>query len=382
METEAKSVFRYDSVLNEEDLCNYTAEKKSLTHDLAAGKRLVLFGRRNTGKTSIIKSCVIPQLRKKGHFVLFADFYGVQTLEQVKTRLNLALQSSLLETYPIRSRLDQALNLLTLLRPVLHTDPTEGLSLTLHLDSQPLPALHQFFKAISSLKKKSNCTLIFDEFQDIHHISECEALFRDALQNLPAEIGVMILGSKKHLLGEIFARPHAPLAGFGEDRILPLIPYHEYTEYIQKRFLPQGLSIEPKNSEYLQNFLQRIPESINIVCEQIRTQFSHSNKKEPKNVTLEMIHTALKTAVDVRRSRFEEYLSHYTDTEQKVMTALANEGPVESPSGKDFVAATGASQKGVSKIIKKLENEAVVYHIDGSYILADPLMAAYLRKNR
>ncbi len=46
--------------------------------------------------------------------------------------------------------------------------------------------------------------------------------------------------------------------------------------------------------------------------------------------------------------------------------------------GKAFVQQVGLSTTGVGKIIKKLENNAVVYKEDNGYVLADPLLKQHI----
>jgi hypothetical protein len=72
------------------------------------------------------------------------------------------------------------------------------------------------FATINKINQDIPSLIIIDEFQDIALIGEAESLFRDAFQQI-SDIAIIILGSKKHLLKNIFALPKSPLANCGRD---------------------------------------------------------------------------------------------------------------------------------------------------------------------
>ncbi len=370
-------LFIFDTVLKESDICNYRSLKKSFFADLRGGKKLVLYGLRNTGKTSFIKSLVIPALRKDGLFVIYTDLFGVRTIHQICERFHLSIQQSLLDSFPVRTRLQQVLKSITALRPVIKVDQFEGPALSLDFASSSKIQLSDLFKLIREVQKKIQTVIIFDEFQDVHFVPEAEALLRAELQTLSPKTGLLFMGSKKHMLTKIFAHPQAPLAGMGEDRQMPCINYNEYHQYISDRFKHHKLTITENDSTYLQDKMMRIPESINILCNQIVGLYTG-----PKKIQRTEIIKAISAVADLKQGRFEEFIANYSPNEQKVISAIAHLEYVIAPSGAEFVAKTGLSQKGVSKIVKKLEDEAVIYNGPKGYFLADPLLMAYLQKYR
>ncbi len=368
--------FIFDSVLSEKDICNYTQLKKTLIENLKNGRKIILYGLRNTGKTSLIKSSVIPSLKRSGYLVIYIDLYGVRTLDQIGERIYFALQKSMLENFPYKTKFEVFINSLKNLRPVIKTDPIDGVSLSIEFNSKIDLKLSNVFKIIQEIHKKNPIILAFDEFQDIHFVKQAEALLRSELQELNHEIGIVFLGSKKNMLSQIFAKSTAPLAGTGIDLEVPFIDYKEYHDYILDRFKFRSLSMSLEDSTFLQNQLLRIPEAINIVCDYILRNFEKS--KITQEIILESIHNVTET----KRSRFEEWLSHLSPNEQKVLVGLAKQSPVKAPSGYEFVSSVRVSQKGVSNIIKKLKVEAIIYEDTNGIIIPDPLLASYLRRNR
>jgi len=58
--------FEFETVIKDTvNLCNLDKEKMAIMNLVLDGKKILLFGRRNTGKTSLLESFVIPQWLRK-----------------------------------------------------------------------------------------------------------------------------------------------------------------------------------------------------------------------------------------------------------------------------------------------------------------------------
>ena len=62
--------------------------------------------------------------------------------------------------------------------------------------------------------------IILDDSQDIVRVEESEARLRNIFQNI--NIPVIVLGSKKHILADIFVKPRALPVNFGNDVVIKL----------------------------------------------------------------------------------------------------------------------------------------------------------------
>src|SRR3989338_10085690 len=120
--------FAYHVLLDSENICNYQKERKVIAKEVLSGQRLVLFGRRNTGKTSLIKSVIIPEFKKnhKNGLVVFADFMGVRDFRQIDARLRNAFRDGFSQSFPKKSVFDGMVRLVKNLRPTLSVDPLTG----------------------------------------------------------------------------------------------------------------------------------------------------------------------------------------------------------------------------------------------------------------
>lgn len=372
--------FIYDTLLSEEDLCNLTREKKLLLDGITQKKKMIVYGVRNCGKTSLIKNVVIPHFQKKHKeaFVLFVDFMDVKTLESLRARVQQGFEKAFVKCFPGKSFLQRVKDFLSGLRPSVELDPATGLpTLTLSAQQKETPlSLADIFDVIrKNIAPQMPVLIVLDEFQDIAFIPEAQGLFRQVIQELK-DIPVVFLGSKKHILSDLFAKPRAPLANTGEDLEFSPIPYEEYHEYILERFKPKKIKLSLELATKLQDLLNRIPEPINIVCAHIQEHF------EACTLTQTDIQKTFNNVVEARSSRYQEYLSHFSEKEEELMIALAKHGFVLQPNSAQFLNGLKISQRSVGVMIKKFLDKSIVEKTPLGYRLSDPLLTHFLKTNR
>jgi hypothetical protein len=374
--------FIFDQLLPKEEICNQDQLRRALTQNALEGGRVVLYGRRNVGKTSILKNIVIPEfLEKGGKAVLFADLFGVRSRTELALRLKLAFQETLRGFVTFESFAKGALSFLKLLKPSIEVDPYSAQMSISFSRSQETHTSHleEVLEGIVSFAKSHKTLLVIDEFQDITFIEGAEGIMRRYFESMAQSTAIIVSGSKKHMLNKIFGTPANPLAGWGKDLTVDPISHTHYTKYLQARFQGQGIDLPESVSLFFQNSLCRMPESINIVA--------HNIMLNKKNVVLnnEDITTSILKSCTDRQSRFEEFLSRLLDSEKKVLIALSKcAEPVHQIQGKYFVGKTGLSPMGTQKAVQKLLDTAVLYNDSAALGLefGDPLLKVYLQTHR
>ena len=378
--------FVYEVLVDSENLCNLKSQIDWLEKEISAGQRIVIYGRRNTGKTSLLRNVIIPSFRKnnKNAVILFADLMGVQEYKDILQRIRIAFEEAVSQTYPTQTYVKSLAKTFGKLRPTLTANPTTGeirISLGVSSDSNEVD-LEVIMKELSNLHNKGRCLFVLDEFQDITEVKSSQARLRNALQQLPSDLPVVVLGSKKHLLSRIFAFPKAPLASWGKDLEIPTLEDLEYQEtylsYVNERFSYRDLYLEKKDLSFLLNLAQNIPECANIICDTI-----FRVRRESGRITEKDIRDAFVDSIEVRRGRFEERLKLYRETERTLLVAIAKHEPVSMPKGKGFLSyVPSLSPSTVFNLIHQLDNEAEIYLTKQGYMIADPFLAEYLRRYR
>jgi hypothetical protein len=372
--------FIYDIVLESKDICNMKKDFDVLKDACESGKRMVLYGLRNAGKTSLVKSLLIPWFRKtqKNAVCIYVDFMGVDSLEDIAMRLRSGFERAYTQAFPLKGSARLLLEGFFALRPILSSSGGDNVELTITGRAGEAPRLEEIIAELGHLSKKASVLLVFDEFQDVAAVPKAEALFRGALQSIPHRVPVVVMGSKKHLLANIFSKPKAPFHNWGEDLEIGPLPYNEYCTYMNERFERFGLSISPAVSKTLQDTLHRNPEAINMVCRGLVE--SYCGKR--KNIDESLIEPTVVRVVEKRGRRYEELFSRFSPSEQKFLITLSKRPGVRQPQGKDFVAALGVSAAAVRKALHYLEDEAIIDKTDNGYRVSDPLLACYLKHFR
>ncbi|MBI3535021.1 MAG: hypothetical protein HY072_06000 [Deltaproteobacteria bacterium] len=124
--------------------------------------------------------------------------------------------------------------------------------------------------------------IVLDEFQDVSFIPQALGLFRNSFQSFK-NIPIILMGSKKQLLSDIFAKPSAPFAEFGIDIEFGDISYEEYWKYIQERFSQNELKISLQVAILWQDLLFRNSEAINRLGAYLVEHFQKTEITEKTN---------------------------------------------------------------------------------------------------
>lgn len=371
--------FVFDRLVDRENICNLDKEQESLKRLVQRGAKVVVYAPRNYGKTSLVKNVVIEDFRRKHKrcFVFFADLLSVHSLESLTVRLRTAFEHSFAESFPVKNLLENARHFLSTLRPELSIDPLTGApGLSLGIDEDPRgETIHSIFRHMGKIVEEIPSLIVLDEFQDVAGIDEAPAIFRSCFE-LIATPPIIVLGSKRHLLSSLFANPEAPLNGWGTDLEVSPIPYGEFHTYIQERFQLRGLTISPEHARYLQDLLQRVPEAVNRLCQQIVDL--HTDQAIGRDAIAASLMELLKN----RESRFETFLGQFSATEGRVLESLAKEQVVSHPQSKRFLAKVSLSARAVGQIINRLMDSGIVEQVVPGYRVSDPLLATYLRYYR
>ncbi|OFZ74082.1 MAG: hypothetical protein A3K03_11810 [Bdellovibrionales bacterium RIFOXYD1_FULL_44_7] len=372
--------FIFDTLLEAENICNHQKEIKILKNGVFDKKKLVVYGPRNYGKTSVVKNIIIPEFKRKNKnsFIMFVDMMQVKDIQSINQRIGRAFEQAFSDAFFGKSLIESAKKLLMSLRPEFKTNSETGeLALTLGYSEKKEYAWFQdVFKTINEkIRPQRETLIVFDEFQDISHVDEAEGLLRDSIQQL-SKAAIIFMGSKKHLLSTMFAKPSAPFASIGEDVEFKPIPYEEYHDYIMQRFAANKVRMKLEVSTKLQDLLNRVPEPINIVCDYLLNNFENTE------ITEKIIIKALDDVIDRRRSRVEEYMSFFTKNEESVIIAIAKHGPIKQITSKNFLDIVKLTPRALAQMSKKLINHSVLEKAKEGFAIADPLLKQYLRKFR
>jgi len=371
--------FVFDRLVDRENLCNLIKERNQLLQYIDNKDNIVVYAPRNFGKTSLLKKVVIEDFRKlhKKSFVFFSDLLGVKNLSSIIERLMNSFERSFNESFPVKNIFENIKTFLSMLKPEVSIDSitgNPGISLGISRDKKEY-SIPYVFNLISAISKKIPVLIVIDEFQDIVNVDEAPVFFRSVFQEMD-DMPIILMGSKRHLLSDIFSLPNAPLYSWGVDIEIRPIPYKEYHCYINERFSLKNIHIAYDEAVYLQDLMHRIPEPVNIICQQIM------NTCDSLEITEDMINNSLKQILDNRESRYEMQIQGFLRSEERTITELAKIETIEKPQSKTFVAKTGLTSRTIGKIFNKLMKTGIIEKTETYYRLSDPLFRFYLKYYR
>lgn len=325
------------------------------------------------------------EINPEKRVVIYADFYSVTSLEDISLEMtksfNLAMNTK-------RSFFDKGLDWMKVfkkVRPIWSPNAgSDGLgefSITTE-KAEGVVNFQTIFENIHELqkKKKFEFLVILDEFQEIHNIKRAEGLLRGVLQSFEMKIPIIILGSKQHLLANIFENPKAPFYSWGATIEFHPIAYDEYHKYIEDRFKLVGKHHSMATSQYLQDKLNRIPESVNRFCDYL------ARNVEGSEIDQVQIDKKMEEFVERSRSIYEHIYSTLSTSERRIVEAISRQHRTSELLGAKFLMKTGnISKSTVANLVMKMLNSSLLTQgLDVKsqkvFWITDPFFNFYLKK--
>jgi len=369
-------VFKYDVLIDADDLCDRELEQQDLLKRAKTKKKTIVFAPRRYGKTSLIKNVVGNSFfnLSRNHLVLFFDLMGVQSLESIAKRIHHGISQALSRRFPVKTLLKDAADYLKGFALQVEVDPVSGqpsLSMTVK-GRETRNEIAHLMDGIKSLTRKYPAMIVLDEFHDITFVPEAEALFRGLLQEL-GETAVFILGSKRHLLTLMFQDAHAPLFQYGDETHLGPISSKDWLAYFRERMALKQIKIGEEELKWILATLCDVP---NAICE--FGAWLVDNLPPGTILTVGTVKQQLDLMAESKQS-YAYLLQGYTEKEYGVMSAMAKEQFTLEPHSESFLKLIHVSKSSVGKIVKKLMDRGLIEHEpQKGYRLSDPLLGHYL----
>ena len=245
----------------EAPFCNRSRELRQLTSYGAAGTNVVVFSPRRFGKTSLVKR-VQSKLAKKGMLTLYADFFGITSIDDVAGRIAKSVYAFI---HGNESLMKRALRLLTTFRPVLK--PAEDGSFAVGIEStgQNLQGIELLDKTLHDLGVfmeqvgPGKVHIVFDEFQEITELRDkkIEGTLRSHIQFHRSSY--FFVGSRRHILLGMFNEKSRPFYQSAQLYELKKLPHDELVGYLIAQFKKGGKRCPEKNAEKISLLSQQNP---------------------------------------------------------------------------------------------------------------------------
>ena len=371
--------FRFGQVVSGELFCNRKSEIKQIAQNLAGGQSIVLYSRRRYGKTSLINAASDAIKVKKVLFG-YADLFSCNSTEKILLAVAKAAAKAIVDDLKsIEKFLKSTTHFFNRIRFSLKFDTDEAGSISIlpELSSKatPIDSLTDALNGLNAylIKNKKRASLVLDEFQQVIKVdSNLEAEFRTVIQQQD-KISFAFLGSRMHLLKDMFVNKNRPFYHAAKIMELGPIAAGELANFIKKRFGKTGISIPMPLALGVAERVKGHPDYAQRLCSHI------FDILETTSISDVHIEKGMKQMLISLTPSFRGVFEELPLRESQVLTILAENGPIKTFPSKLIQAydmGAPALHKALSNLIKK---ELIKKGENKSYCIIDIFLLEWLR---
>jgi hypothetical protein len=248
MPTPATNPFRYGDLALDEAFTDRADELRELTADMRNGQNVVVVAPRRYGKSSLLWRAAGQLARRREVLVAQVDLMKAPTKERLAEKLAATIYEDIASTmFKVRER---AIGVFRGLRVAptmtVDTDGRLGFSFQAGLEPSALDAtLEHLLELPAKLgaERGRRVALVFDEFQEIARIGgDLLPLMRSVFQEQP-EVSHVYLGSRRHMMRQIFNDENEPFWRSARQMELGVIPERGFGRFVRARFEQSGRRI-------------------------------------------------------------------------------------------------------------------------------------------
>jgi len=313
-----------------EYFCDRELETLKLLSNISSGISTALISVRRIGKTGLIQH-VLSRL-PRGFKGIYVDILETENLNQFLNHLGTAL----LQAESAQSGSGRKIwNFIKSLRPVITFETLSGAPQA-SFDFKQTQTEQSIDSILSFLDNQSFRTIIaIDEFQQITNYPEknTDSWLRTRIQQLKNTVFIFS-GSQQHIMSELFASPVRPF--FRSTSIVKLekLDFNLYRDFIISQFKSYDKEISHSIAEEILIWGECHTYYIQLICNRV---FTATSKKVTPDIWKQQVFELLKEQEIV----FFGYRNMLTTNQWLLLKAIAQEGKVFKPTGKEFIGQYG-----------------------------------------
>ena len=348
--------------------CDRVEELAFLREAMANQRNVTIISLRRLGKTALIRHFFASQRK---FIPVFVDLY--RTTDQAGMVLRIVQEALKQVGKPTSAMLKEVAQVMRSLEFSLNFDPLTGLP-ELGVSARPgmkeAMALDELFTYLE--KQRKQVVIALDEFQQIVEYPEgnTEALLREQVQKL-RNVQFIFSGSDRRMMQAIFGDGNRPFFQATEPLYLEPIADEAYSAFIQQHFkaarkridpavIAEGLAWCRTHTYYVQYLFNRLFSMGKVVehADLLRTQASILKERAPEYMTLQRL---------------------LSPNQAALLTAIAQEGAVETPTSMEFVIRHELSALStVRQSLGVLLEKEVLHHGPQGYRITDVFFGHWL----
>ena len=373
--------FVYGKVVRGKYFADREAEIAELKNDIASSQNVIVFSPRRYGKTSLILE-VLDRVKDEGLLTCYIDLFKVTSQETFIAAY--AREVARLQGGRIQTMLKKIRDLLPRLVPKV-VMKGEKVDLEVEFEFDPRadkgPLFDDLFEAVAtmSLQTGKKAVVVFDEFQEITGWDvkgQIERQMRTHFQ-MHESVSYIFMGSKRHLMQELFRNKNRPFYRFGRHFPLGKIPKDEFAEFIQRHFEETGYQTDLDAIREILHVADDHPYYTQLLC-----HILWDRKRQDKVIAKEDIYLAVQEVFMREAHAFHDIWDMLPLKSRQLLVALAKEdSPQVRPFSSGFLQKHNlGSASSVQRAITRLLEEEVLEKTNGGYQFTDVFFKRWLRQ--
>src|ERR1700761_9267867 len=369
--------FRFGNFVVDE-FADRTTELAEVEADMRNGQDLVIFAPRRFGKSSLVLKAAAASRRKKG-LVAYLNVMTAPTKERLAERLAAAIYADI--AAPKQKLKERALTMFQGLRitPTVTVDPVDGrLSFSFGVgnaeaDLDGTIEMLLELPAKIAAERGQRVILILDEFQEIIDLDpDLPKLLRSVFQAQP-EVCHVYLGSKRHVMRDLFSDINEPFWRSAKQMEIGLIPPDQFARFVRRRFHATHKELDQEVCDHLLEITRGHPYATQELCYSLWEQTAFDGQADG-----ELLARAMELVLQSEHAHFSLVWDGLAAGQRVLLEALVREpGRPLSAAYRDRhqLAAPSSIQVALKALV---DRELVEREADGGYRVMEPFLAEWL----
>jgi uncharacterized protein len=378
---ERRNPFHYGALAVGDAFADRETELAELRRDVQNGQSVVVFAPRRYGKSSLVERAR-QVLVGEGIAVAYVDVMTAPTKEKLAEKLARTIHDDVASSF-FRAR-EAALEVFRGLRitPKVTVDPGTG-ALGFGFDAgygaEDVDAtLERLLELPGELAadRKRRVALVLDEFQEVVTLDKnLPRLMRSVFQRQP-DVAHVYLGSKRHMLEEIFNDENEPFWRSARRMELSVIPPELFAPFIEKRFGDSGKAIDPAALDRVLAFTGGHPYATQELLYFVWEETAPGEPAGEDELT-----AALEAVLNSEHAHFDLLWDGASAVQRLLLGALAAEP------GRPFTSEYRRRHRlpaatNIQKALRALtKRELVTREGDGTVAISEPFLAEWIRRD-
>lgn len=373
MGTEKNNPFRYGIAVDDPYFIDREQELKDIPKWLKNGQSLVIYSPRRYGKTSLMLK-ILNKLKDEGFKTIYIDFFKVTS----RRRFTELYFNEIIKQLTSWEKALHKISLLTKrIRPVVTLD-NQGLPniSVRYEDGSDDVDMTEVFDLPQKLAEKKQWIVVFDEFQDVEKLNGAsfEKELRSALIH-HTKVSYVFMGSKMHMLLNMFTHKNRAFYQFGKLLELKKIPKNQLIDFMEAGFNNSGIKYIVGVAGNIANICNDIPHYVQYLAAGAWEEALENN--------LILDQSALGRAVDKiitnQTDYFMQQLEELTTHQQRVLLAVSVENKnlfTASFAERFHLSPVSSVQRSLQKLLKK----GILTKHERTYFFTDPFFKLWIER--